>query len=136
MIKGRKEEALQVLARLHARGDTSDTFVQAEYAEIEAKVTAESQVASGWAEVSKNALKFANFAERSDVDLPRPLQLATRVFGYHSPILRSDDRCICHSVLRPRYFRRDWFQLREDFPFPDYQFGYCTDRTGLVYLDC
>jgi hypothetical protein len=52
MIKGRKEEALQVLARLHARGDTSDTFVQAEYAEIEAKVTAESQVRSGWVEVS------------------------------------------------------------------------------------
>jgi hypothetical protein len=52
MIKGRKEEALFNLARLHARGDTSDVFVQAEYAELDAKVSAEAQIRSGWVEVS------------------------------------------------------------------------------------
>lgn len=52
MIKGRKEEALRNLARLHARGDTQDVFVQAEYAELDAKVSAEAQVRSGWVEVS------------------------------------------------------------------------------------
>lgn len=51
MLKGRKEEALRNLARLHARGDTSDTFVQAEYAELDAKVSAEAQIRSGWVEV-------------------------------------------------------------------------------------
>lgn len=74
MIKGRKEEALQVLARLHARGDTSDTFVQAEYAEIEAKVTAESQVSSGWVEVSKSSLHIGQrrltARRRSSASLP------------------------------------------------------------------
>jgi hypothetical protein len=52
MIKGRKEEALFNLARLHARGDINDTFVQAEYAELDAKVSSEAQIRSGWVEVS------------------------------------------------------------------------------------
>ncbi|KAJ9113999.1 hypothetical protein QFC22_005817 [Naganishia vaughanmartiniae] len=51
MLKGRKEEALHNLARLHARGDINDAFVQAEYAELDAKVSAEAQIHSGWVEV-------------------------------------------------------------------------------------
>jgi hypothetical protein len=51
MLKGRKEEALHNLARLHARGDINDAFVQAEYAELDAKVSAEAQISSGWVEV-------------------------------------------------------------------------------------
>ncbi|KAJ9092373.1 hypothetical protein QFC21_006875 [Naganishia friedmannii] len=51
MLKGRKEEALHNLARLHARGDINDQFVQAEYAELDAKVSAEAQISSGWVEV-------------------------------------------------------------------------------------
>ncbi|KAJ9102870.1 hypothetical protein QFC19_004598 [Naganishia cerealis] len=51
MLKGRKEEALQNLARLHARGDVNDVFVQSEYAELDAKVSAEAQIRSGWVEI-------------------------------------------------------------------------------------
>ncbi|CAE6440057.1 unnamed protein product [Rhizoctonia solani] len=37
-MKGRHEEALLCLARLHANGDTSDTFVQSELADIEESI--------------------------------------------------------------------------------------------------
>ncbi|PWN27522.1 MFS general substrate transporter, partial [Jaminaea rosea] len=45
---GRREEALKSLARLHARGDTSDTFVLAELAEIEQAVTDQKQKEAKW----------------------------------------------------------------------------------------
>lgn len=51
MSKGREEEALQSLARLHARGDTSDVFVRAELAEIKAQLAIEKGTASGWSEI-------------------------------------------------------------------------------------
>lgn len=42
-MKGRNEEALQVLARLHAHGDIHDTFVVSEHKEILAQVQLERQ---------------------------------------------------------------------------------------------
>lgn len=45
---GRREEALKSLARLHARGDTTDTFVLAELAEIEQAVTDQKQKEAKW----------------------------------------------------------------------------------------
>ncbi|TKY90292.1 hypothetical protein EX895_000290 [Sporisorium graminicola] len=62
MSKGREEEALRSLARLHARGDTTDVFVRAELAEIKAKLAEEKGTASGWSEIfnsSQNIRKVA-----------------------------------------------------------------------------
>lgn len=42
-MKGRNEEALHVLARLHAHGDIHDTFVVSEHKEILAQVQLERQ---------------------------------------------------------------------------------------------
>ncbi len=52
MLKGRKDECLNSLARLHARGDVNDAFVVAEYEELESKVTEEARNESGWMDVS------------------------------------------------------------------------------------
>ena len=41
IAKDRHEEALKVLAKLHAGGDTEDLYVQAEYKEIIAKISFE-----------------------------------------------------------------------------------------------
>jgi sugar porter (SP) family MFS transporter len=51
VIRGREEEALRVLARLHARGDVNDPLVQGEFAQMRSKVAAEAAVHSGWAEI-------------------------------------------------------------------------------------
>ncbi|SPO49290.1 uncharacterized protein PSANT_06981 [Moesziomyces antarcticus] len=48
MSKGREEDALRSLARLHARDDTSDVFVRAELAEIKAQLAIEKGTSSGW----------------------------------------------------------------------------------------
>lgn len=52
MIKGRNEEALRNLARLHSRGNINDLFVQGEYQEMEAKVQEEATNEGGWSMVS------------------------------------------------------------------------------------
>ncbi len=62
MSKGREEDALRSLARLHARGDTSDVFVRAELAEIKAQLAIEKGTSSGWSEIfnsSQNIRKVA-----------------------------------------------------------------------------
>ncbi|KAI0370481.1 general substrate transporter [Pilatotrama ljubarskyi] len=51
-MKGRNEEALRVLARLHAHGDVHDTFVVNEYKEILAQVRVEQQeTREAWAQL-------------------------------------------------------------------------------------
>lgn len=52
MIKGRGEDALKSLARLHARGNINDHFVQGEYQEMQTKVTEEAAMEGGWSLVS------------------------------------------------------------------------------------
>jgi hypothetical protein len=44
---GREEEGLAALARLHARGDTTDTFVVAEFEEIRASIAEENMLSQG-----------------------------------------------------------------------------------------
>lgn len=39
--KDREDEALHVLARIHAGGDINDSYVQAEFSEIKAKIASE-----------------------------------------------------------------------------------------------
>jgi hypothetical protein len=54
MLKGREEEALQTLANLHARGDTSDPFVLGEFHEMRNKIREESQIDQGWGQIFSN----------------------------------------------------------------------------------
>lgn len=42
-MKGRNDEVLETLARLHSHGDTNDTFVQSEYLDIVTSVEMEKQ---------------------------------------------------------------------------------------------
>lgn len=56
---GREEEGLASLARLHARGDTNDTFVVAEFEEIRASVAEENRFAQGaWVRIFGNMTNF------------------------------------------------------------------------------
>ena len=48
MLKGRHEDALTTLARLHARGDTNDPFVRGEYDEMMLKVDQEASLDQSW----------------------------------------------------------------------------------------
>ena len=53
MIKGRHEDALKSLARLHSRGNINDQFVQGEYQEMLSKVQEEATMEGGWALVRR-----------------------------------------------------------------------------------
>ncbi|EPQ53327.1 general substrate transporter [Gloeophyllum trabeum ATCC 11539] len=54
-MKGRNQEVLQVLARLHAHGDVNDTFVVAEYQEITHQVELEKQFTqNAWSQLLTN----------------------------------------------------------------------------------
>lgn len=56
MIKGRRQEALTSLARLHSRGDETDHLVQAEFAAISAKLDEEQEMASrAWTVIFKDS---------------------------------------------------------------------------------
>jgi hypothetical protein len=52
MIKGREEEALHTLAKLHSRGDINNAMVRGEFEEMRRKVNEEKAVTKGWSEVS------------------------------------------------------------------------------------
>ncbi|KAK9900210.1 general substrate transporter [Cystobasidium minutum MCA 4210] len=82
--KGRNEEALQTLARLHARGDTNDPLVQAEYEEI--------QIALREEHSDENTVKqlFTNKAYFRPLLLGIALQFSVQMTGvsaiqYYSP---------------------------------------------------
>jgi hypothetical protein len=51
MIVGREEESLTTLARLHARGNENDAFVQEEFKEMRLKVREEANAESAWRQV-------------------------------------------------------------------------------------
>lgn len=51
MIVGREEESLSTLARLHARGNENDAFVQEEFKEMRLKVREEAAAQSAWRQI-------------------------------------------------------------------------------------
>lgn len=58
-MKGRNEEALHVLARLHAHGDIHDSFVVSEHKEILAQVIIEQQeTRDAWTQLFANKSNF------------------------------------------------------------------------------
>jgi hypothetical protein len=56
MIKGRHEDALKSLARLHSRGNINDQFVQGEYQEMLSKVQEEAAAEGGWGQVGVSVI--------------------------------------------------------------------------------
>lgn len=54
MGKGRKEEGLRTLAKLHAHGDTNDSYVVAEYAQIKHTVAHEASLAKSLSNLFSN----------------------------------------------------------------------------------
>lgn len=58
MLKGREDEALVTLAKLHARGDTSDPFVLGEFHEMQAKIREEASIDQGWGQIFHNPQNF------------------------------------------------------------------------------
>lgn len=52
MIKGRQEEALHTLARLHARGNVNDPVVVGEFHAIKTQMEELSALDQGWGQVS------------------------------------------------------------------------------------
>jgi hypothetical protein len=78
MLRGRHEDALSTLARLHSQGDTNDPLVLGEY----------------WAGVSRSIGPVLMS------DLQGPYKYAQSPIRYHHPILWPDDWCLGHPVLR------------------------------------
>lgn len=58
MSKGRDQEGLATLARLHARGDIHDPFVQAEFKDIQASIKHENEHSKGWSDLLMNKSTF------------------------------------------------------------------------------
>lgn len=58
MLKGREEEALNILARLHARGDKDDPFVLGEFHEMQAKIREEAEIDQGWGQIFRKPQNF------------------------------------------------------------------------------
>ncbi|KEP53333.1 MFS sugar transporter [Rhizoctonia solani 123E] len=86
-MKGRHEEALLCLARLHANGDTSDVFVQSELADIKASIEKDRQE-------SENAwsLLFFEPSNRRRLILGIVLQFSVQMTGvsaiqYYAPAI-------------------------------------------------
>lgn len=58
-MRGRDDEALSVLGRLHARGDTTDSFVVAEHREILQQVALErEETRDAWTQLFTNKSNF------------------------------------------------------------------------------
>ena len=51
-MKGRNEEALSTLARLHARGNMNDALVQGEYHDMKTQTEMEASLDQSWSLVS------------------------------------------------------------------------------------
>jgi hypothetical protein len=51
-MKGRNEEALATLARLHARGNMNDALVQGEYHDMKTQTEMEASLDQSWSLVS------------------------------------------------------------------------------------
>lgn len=86
MIKGREEESLQTLARLHARGDTTDAFVVAEFHEMRESVRREQEVKTGWKQC------FNEYQSVRKIMLGVILQFSVQMTGvsalqYYSPTI-------------------------------------------------
>lgn len=62
---GRKEQAIHVLASIHAGGDIQDPTVIAEWEEIMTVLAAERAAASGWRKFIKNGMWRRTFAGAS-----------------------------------------------------------------------
>ncbi|KAK6908079.1 hypothetical protein I203_102080 [Kwoniella mangroviensis CBS 8507] len=58
MLKHRDAEAIKVLAKLHARGNESDSFVQAEYASMKRQVEEEAGVDTTWKALYSSVLNL------------------------------------------------------------------------------
>ncbi|WVQ96917.1 hypothetical protein IAU59_004025 [Kwoniella sp. CBS 9459] len=54
MIKGRHEEALQTLARLHSRGNINDPFVQGEFQDMKGSVDSDAALDQSWGQIFYN----------------------------------------------------------------------------------
>ncbi|CAE7199104.1 unnamed protein product [Rhizoctonia solani] len=86
-MKGRHDEALQTLARLHANGNTSDIFVQSELADIRASIEKERQESEGaW------SLLFFEPSNRRRLLLGIVLQFSVQMTGvsaiqYYAPAI-------------------------------------------------
>ena len=58
MIKGRQDEALQTLARLHARGNVNDPVVVGEFTAIKAQLEEAGALDSSWSAIYKDAVNM------------------------------------------------------------------------------
>jgi hypothetical protein len=94
MLRGRHEDALSTLARLHSQGDTNDPLVLGEYYAMKGAVDEEAELEQGWAGVS------LSMGPGLMLDLQGPNKYAQGPLRYHHPILWPDDWCIGHPVLR------------------------------------
>ncbi|KAI0760348.1 general substrate transporter [Fomes fomentarius] len=84
-MKGRNEEALHVLARLHAHGDIHDSFVVSEHKEILAQVTIEQQeTRDAWTQLFANKSNFRRLV--LGVSIQFSIQLTgVSVIQYYAP---------------------------------------------------
>jgi hypothetical protein len=117
-MKGRHDDALKTLARLHAHGNTEDIFVQAGMYMLQNYINMLIYATQRWL-TSRRALRkriwrarartsiakvvivlFLTFGYKLELAISRTQQPQTPDAGCHSTIQRSNDWCFCHSILR------------------------------------
>lgn len=102
MAKGKNDDALRNLARLHAQGNIEDPLVQGEFQAMKDVIDMEAEIDQSWRLVSDRVqLPRVVVETNSDpADLWRQDQLEKGLHGCCAPVLGSDDWCLCYSILR------------------------------------
>lgn len=65
LVKGRREESLNTLARLHARGNINDAFVQGEFLAMNESLEAEAGIKQSWGVVSTSLHSYTTTSDPS-----------------------------------------------------------------------
>lgn len=89
MKKGKEEQALQVLAKYHANGDTDDQLVQWEYHEIQNAIEQERSVQSSYLDFLKTPGNRRRLAVIVSISVGTNWVGNSLISFYLAPILRS-----------------------------------------------
>ena len=130
LIKGREEESLATLARLHARGDINDAFVRGEFEEMKSKLRVEAESQATWSQVGIDNPPADLVALRgSDQSAQANARNHASIFG---PVYRRQ----CTPVLCSKGLRRNRVQYNQGTPDPSLQQHWSSGRRDTVRNLC
>lgn len=123
---GRSDDALKSLARLHARGDTNDTFVLAQLAEIEREVTDQKASEAKW-------LTFVTDKQAArKVLLGIALQFSVQMTGVSARRKRRERALALHAEQHPPFLAPQVSALQYYSPTIFASMGFSANKTLLL----